>query len=250
MNTCGLGHDVVDVAAFAEQLAEPGSRMRALFSVREVRQASDRARQKNDGEAVHLAAKWAGKEAFLKAWCDYLGDAPYPFTLDNFPWPEIEILDDSRGVPHVSLGKGAASVFQTDYANSAAGARYSSAYSSASDNGPYAVMQERRNARSAAALDYRCGVDAAYPYFPEPRWFDCLRGGDDFCGIAPEAPECYMLYNVSIMVNLWGALTSRDVRLLKNQIDKLDSLPENCWFVILNAMGADLQPYESQLIHL
>ncbi len=76
MNTCGLGHDVVDVAAFAEQLAEPGSRMRALFSVREVRQASDRARQKNDGEAVHLAAKWAGKEAFLKAWCDYLGDAP------------------------------------------------------------------------------------------------------------------------------------------------------------------------------
>ena len=50
--------------------------MRALFSVREVRQASDRARQKNDGEAVHLAAKWAGKEAFLKAWCDYLGDAP------------------------------------------------------------------------------------------------------------------------------------------------------------------------------
>ena len=111
MNTCGLGHDVVDVAAFAEQLAEPGSRMRALFSVREVRQASDRARQKNDGEAVHLAAKWAGKEAFLKAWCDYLGDAPYPFTLDNFPWPEIEIL--------------------------------------ASDNGPYAVMQERRNARSA-----------------------------------------------------------------------------------------------------
>ena len=49
-----------------------------------------------------------------------------------------------------------------------------------------------------------------------------------------------MLYNVSIMVNLWGALTSRDVRLLKNQIDKLDSLPENCWFVILNAM--DVRP--------
>ena len=112
MGTFGLGHDVVDVAAFAEQLSESGSRMRSLFSVREVRQAADRARLKNDDEAVHLAAKWAGKEAFLKAWCDYLGNAPYPFTLDNFPWPEIEILDDSRG-------------------------------------GPYAVMQERRNARSA-----------------------------------------------------------------------------------------------------
>ena len=59
-----------------------------------------------------------------------------------------------------------------------------------------------------------------------------------------------MLYNVSIMVNLWSALASRDVRLLKNQIDKLDSLPENCWFVILDAMDADLQPYVSQLTHL
>lgn len=46
MNTFGLGHDVVDVAAFAEQLGQPGSHMRALFSVREVRQAADRARQK------------------------------------------------------------------------------------------------------------------------------------------------------------------------------------------------------------
>ena len=57
--TFGLGHDVVDVAAFAEQLSEPGSRMRSLFSVREVRQAADRARLKNDDEAVHLSAKWA-----------------------------------------------------------------------------------------------------------------------------------------------------------------------------------------------
>ena len=145
----GLGHDVVDVPAFAKQLNEPGTRMRNLFSMREMRQTAQRSQLKHDDEAVHLAARWAGKEAFLKAWCDYLGDAPYPFTLDNFPWPEIEILDDSRGVPHVSLGKGTASVFQTDYANSAAGARYSSAYSPASDNGPYAVMQERRNARSA-----------------------------------------------------------------------------------------------------
>ncbi|PST48752.1 amylosucrase [Bifidobacterium callitrichos] len=47
----------------------------------------------------------------------------------------------------------------------------------------------------------------------------------------PERPECHMLYNVSIMVNLWSALASGDVRLLKAQIDKLDALPENCWFV-------------------
>lgn len=35
-----------------------------------------------------------------------------------------------------------------------------------------------------------------------------------------------MLYNVSIMVNLWGALTSRDVRLLKNQIDSSTRCPK------------------------
>ena len=81
MSVLGLGHDVVDVSAFAEQLAEPGSRMRGLFSVREVRQAGERARRKNDDESTHLAAKWAGKEAVLKAWCDALGDMPNPYTL-------------------------------------------------------------------------------------------------------------------------------------------------------------------------
>ena len=33
----------------------------------------------------------------------------------------------------------------------------------------------------------------------------------------PEKPECHMLYNVSIMVNLWSALASGDVRLLKDE---------------------------------
>ena len=47
----------------------------------------------------------------------------------------------------------------------------------------------------------------------------------------PEKPECHMLYNVSTMVNLWGALASRDTRLLKAQLDALHALPDNCWFV-------------------
>ena len=107
----GLGHDVVDVGAFGEQLGLPGSRMRGLFSARELRQAAQRAKAKNDGETVHLAVRWAGKEAFLKAWCEALAfvakrDAATParpYTIDAFPWPDIEILDDSHGVPHVSL---------------------------------------------------------------------------------------------------------------------------------------------------
>lgn len=57
----GLGHDVVALDAFAEQLEEPGGGMRRLFSPRELRQSALRGRLKADGEAVHLAARWAGK---------------------------------------------------------------------------------------------------------------------------------------------------------------------------------------------
>ncbi len=74
----GLGHDVVDVGAFGEQLGLSGSRMRGLFSARELRQAAQRAKAKNDGETVHLAVRWAGKEAFLKAWCEALAFVAEP----------------------------------------------------------------------------------------------------------------------------------------------------------------------------
>lgn len=112
----GVGHDVVDLAAFDEQLREPGSRMRGLFSVRELRQSRLRAAAKHDGESVHLAARWAGKEAVLKAWCDALGERPYPYTLDDFPWAGVEILDDSRGRPHVVLADPVAARFRDSLA--------------------------------------------------------------------------------------------------------------------------------------
>ena len=91
----GLGHDVVDVPAFAKQLNEPGTRMRSLFSMREIWQTAQRSQL---------------KEAFLKAWCAAISrhakdgaEVAYPYTLDNFPWVRIEILDDSHGVPRVIL---------------------------------------------------------------------------------------------------------------------------------------------------
>ncbi|WEV69670.1 4'-phosphopantetheinyl transferase superfamily protein [Bifidobacterium sp. ESL0775] len=101
----GIGHDVVDVDGFAAQLGETGSRMRGLFSTRELRQAAARAKAKHDGQAVHLAVRWAGKEAVLKAWCEALGERPNPYTLDDFPWAQIEILDDSRSRPRVVLSQ-------------------------------------------------------------------------------------------------------------------------------------------------
>ena len=100
----GLGHDVVALDVFAEQLAEPDGGMRRLFSPRELRQSALRGRLKADGDAVHLAARWAGTEAVIKAWCEALGETfPLPYTVDNVPWARIEILDDARGVPHVVL---------------------------------------------------------------------------------------------------------------------------------------------------
>lgn len=99
----GLGHDIVDVAAFAAQLEEPGTRMRSLFSARELRQSDARGTMKADGVAVHLAARWAGKEAVVKAWGEALGGHAAPYGVDDMPWSRIEVLDDSRGCPHVTL---------------------------------------------------------------------------------------------------------------------------------------------------
>ena len=81
----------------------------------------------------------------------------------------------------------------------------------------------------------------------------------------PEKPECHMLYNVSTMVNLWGALASRDTRLLKAQLDALHALPKNCWFVnylrchddigwgldeaVENRLGIDPQKHKEYLYH-
>ncbi len=81
----------------------------------------------------------------------------------------------------------------------------------------------------------------------------------------PEKPECHMLYNVFTMVNLWGALASRDTRLLKAQLDALHALPDNCWFVnylrchddigwgldeaVENRLGIDPQKHKEYLYH-
>lgn len=47
----------------------------------------------------------------------------------------------------------------------------------------------------------------------------------------PEAPECHLLYGVSTMVNLWGALASKETELLKRHLDSFLSLPGHCFFV-------------------
>ena len=47
-----------------------------------------------------------------------------------------------------------------------------------------------------------------------------------------EKPECHMLYNVTTMATTWHTVASRDVRLLKKQLDIVNSLPKE--YVFLN----------------
>ncbi len=47
-----------------------------------------------------------------------------------------------------------------------------------------------------------------------------------------EKPECHMLYNVTTMAATWHTVATRDVRLLKRQLDILHSLPKE--YIFLN----------------
>ena len=46
-----------------------------------------------------------------------------------------------------------------------------------------------------------------------------------------EKPECHILYNVTTMASIWNTYATRDVRLLRRQIDKVSKLPPNCVFL-------------------
>ncbi len=47
-----------------------------------------------------------------------------------------------------------------------------------------------------------------------------------------EKPECHMLYNVTTMATTWHTVATRDVKLLKHQLDIVSALPKN--YVFLN----------------
>ncbi|MCT2173819.1 holo-ACP synthase [Dietzia cinnamea] len=132
----GVGVDIVDLGAFAASLAEPGTRLTRAFSPTERRQCRERAeargagraggftssspsgapsppgavtpRRDEDPLARHLAARWAAKEAVIKAWSAALYGEPPPIPPDLLRWAEIETVCDAWGRPTVRLGGGVA----------------------------------------------------------------------------------------------------------------------------------------------
>ena len=64
MGIVGIGIDLVSIPDFAEQVDRPGTVFAETFTPGERRDAAD----KSSSAARHLAARWAAKEAVIKAW--------------------------------------------------------------------------------------------------------------------------------------------------------------------------------------
>jgi amylosucrase len=45
-----------------------------------------------------------------------------------------------------------------------------------------------------------------------------------------DKPECDMLYNVTTMATIWHTMATRDVRLLRHQLQQIENVPSNCIF--------------------
>lgn len=89
----GLGIDLVYVPSFAEQLARPGAWTDHVFTANE--------RQDSAGAVASLAARWAAKEATIKAWSESMWGSP-PVT-GELVHHLIEVVSDAWGRPRIRL---------------------------------------------------------------------------------------------------------------------------------------------------
>ncbi|MGA9102396.1 holo-ACP synthase [Aeromicrobium sp.] len=97
MTVIGVGVDLVHVPSFADQLEQPGSEFAAVFTSGERRDANGR----STDAARHLAARWAAKEAVVKAWSASLyGTAP---VMSDEALRLIEVVLDAWGRPRIRM---------------------------------------------------------------------------------------------------------------------------------------------------
>ena len=97
MAVVGVGIDLVSIPDFAEQVDQPGTVFAETFTPGERRDAAD----KSSSAARHLAARWAAKEAVIKAWSASLyGEAP---VMDEHVHHLIEVVADAWGRPRIRL---------------------------------------------------------------------------------------------------------------------------------------------------
>jgi len=93
----GVGIDLVSIPEFAEQVDQPGTVFAETFTPGERRDAAD----KSSLAARHLAARWAAKEAVIKAWSgSRFAQRP---MLTEAIYRDIEVITDMWGRPKVRL---------------------------------------------------------------------------------------------------------------------------------------------------
>ena len=97
MAIVGVGIDLVSIPDFAEQVDQPGTVFAETFTPGERRDAAD----KSSSAARHLAARWAAKEAVIKAWSgSRFAKRP---VLPEGIHRDIEVVTDMWGRPKVRL---------------------------------------------------------------------------------------------------------------------------------------------------
>ena len=97
MAIVGIGIDLVSIPEFAEQVDQPGTVFAETFTPGERRDAAD----KSSLAARHLAARWAAKEAVIKAWSgSWFAQRP---MLTEAIYRDIEVITDMWGRPKVRL---------------------------------------------------------------------------------------------------------------------------------------------------
>ncbi|WP_299557292.1 holo-ACP synthase [uncultured Mycolicibacterium sp.] len=97
MAVVGVGIDLVSIPDFAEQLERPGTAFAEMFTPGERRDAADR----SSSAPRHLAARWAAKEAVIKAWSgSRFAQRP---VLPEGIHRDIEVITDNWGRPRVRL---------------------------------------------------------------------------------------------------------------------------------------------------
>ena len=92
--------DLVHVPSFAEQLALPGSRFSSVFSVGERADAVARSLEPLQ-ESAFWAARWAAREAVVKAWSATMFGGPPPYGDEVLA--QIEVASDAWGRPRLLL---------------------------------------------------------------------------------------------------------------------------------------------------
>ena len=93
-----IGTDLVHIPTFATQLEQPGSTFSRVFTDRELRTCAAKA-----DRSASLAARWAAKEAYIKAWSQSLYGQPPVIAVDEVDFAEIEVVADAFSRPSVEL---------------------------------------------------------------------------------------------------------------------------------------------------